>query len=110
MSAARVCVLATPAVAAGFALAGVQTAVVSTAEDGRERSRALCADTGLAVLLVEESVLAGMSEAERSILTSREQPIVVPFPSPAWVAAPSAEAALILEILRRAVGYRVRLQ
>lgn len=110
MKATKVCVLASPAVAAGFALAGLPTRTALTADEGRERSRTLCADPALALLLVEEHVLAGWSDAERVQLTNREQPIVVPFESPAWLRAPSGEAALILEILRRAVGYRVRLQ
>jgi hypothetical protein len=37
-------------------------------------------------------------------------PIVVPFPAPLWDAAPSEPAEYILQLLQRAIGYRVRLQ
>jgi vacuolar-type H+-ATPase subunit F/Vma7 len=110
VKATRVCVLATRAVASGFALAGLSTRTADTGDEARQQSRALCADPGLAVLLVEDSVLQEWSEADRIRLMGREQPIVVPFGSPSWIPRPSGEGALILEILRRAVGYRVRLQ
>jgi hypothetical protein len=35
--------------------------------------------------------------------------MVVPFPGPTWVAPPEGPEAFIAELLRQAIGYRVRL-
>ena len=102
--------LATGAVAAGFALAGLRTTTADTPDESRAQVRALTSDASLAVLLIEEAVLGELPASEQTVLAGREQPIVVPFTSPSWVPTPSSETALILEILRRAIGYRVRLQ
>jgi len=109
MSATGVRVLATPAVATGFALAGLETMTAETALAGRDRILTLVRDPTVAVLLVEEAMLGCCSAMERTQLLSRDQPIIVPFSSPAWVREPSRESMLILDILRRAIGYRVRI-
>ena len=110
MSATRLHVLATPPVAAGFALSGLETTAATSPEQGRARARALAADPTVAVLLIEDAALRGLSDAERAVLLRREQPMIVPFESPRWIAEPERAAEPIFEILRRAIGYRVRLQ
>jgi vacuolar-type H+-ATPase subunit F/Vma7 len=102
-------VLSRPATAAGFALAGL---VPETAEDegGVDTAlRALLQRRDLGVILLEESLYAALAPDLRSVVDRVAQPVVVPFPGPAWRAVPSAEEQVV-ELLRRAIGYRVRLR
>lgn len=102
-------VLCRPATAAGFALAGI---VADAADDEgavEAALRGLLARRELGVVLLEEPLYATLAPDLRAQVDRVAQPVVVPFPGPAWRAAPSAEEQVV-ELLRRAIGYRVRLR
>jgi len=101
-------VLCRPATAPGFALAGIvaETADEESVADAALRSLLQHAEVG--IVLLEESLYQALAPDLRTLVDRVSQPIVVPFPGPAWRAAPSAEEQ-VLELLRRAIGYRVRL-
>lgn len=101
-------VVCRPAVAPGFALTGL---VVDQAEAGPEAATMLAillARKDVGVVLVEEALFQALPEEARRRADRSAAPVVVPFPSPAWEAAPAAEQ-YVVELLRRAIGYRVRL-
>jgi vacuolar-type H+-ATPase subunit F/Vma7 len=102
----RVLVVASSAVAAGFRLAGVRAEAPASAQAARELLRAPPHE--VALLLVEESCLEGLAAPERRAIDRRPMPVLVPFPVPTAERADAIDE--VLEILRRAIGYRVRLQ
>lgn len=106
----RVRVLATPAIAAGFRLAGLVVDTVRPGEDAADRLLAIVARPDLGILIVEQSLLDAVPNDTRRDVERRALPIVVPMPPPAWSEARADAEAYILELLRRAIGYRVRLQ
>ena len=75
----RVRVLCRPPLAAGFRLAGLTPIEAQDPEEGGRR------------------------------LAREPLPLVVPFPGPAWGPPREGAEAYIAELLRRAIGYRVRL-
>ena len=102
-------VLCRPALAPGFALAGVAAEVLDPAEPfetawARFRGRA-----DVSVVLIEDAIYDALPDDWRARLDRSAHPVVVPFPGPTWQAMPSAEARVI-ELLRRAIGYRVKLR
>jgi vacuolar-type H+-ATPase subunit F/Vma7 len=102
-------ILCRPATAAGFGLAGL---VAETAEDALTVDasvRGLLQRHELGVVLLEEPLYTALAPDVRAMVDRVAQPVVVPFPGPAWRAAPSAEEQVV-ELLRRAIGYRVRLR
>jgi vacuolar-type H+-ATPase subunit F/Vma7 len=105
----RVRVLCRPAIAAGFRLAGLRPETASDPTEGARRLAAMLDEEDAGVILTEEDFHAALPEAERRALSRRPVPIVVPFPLPRWAPAAAAPEAFIAELLRRAVGYRVRL-
>ena len=105
----RVRVLCRPAIAAGFRLAGMRPEVADDAAEGARRLTAVLEDPEVGVVLAEEDFYAALPEAERRALARRPLPMVVPFPLPSWTAAAATPEAFIAELLRRAIGYRVRL-
>jgi vacuolar-type H+-ATPase subunit F/Vma7 len=103
-------IVARPAACAGFSLAGLPTVEVTAAADAAAVIGALAERPDLAVLLVEQDLLDALADPERRALMDRPSPIVVPFPGPAWDERAAAPDAYVLELLRRAIGYRVRLR
>ncbi|MHB0948106.1 MAG: V-type ATP synthase subunit F [Gemmatimonadaceae bacterium] len=109
MKPSRALILASPPVAAGFALAGIPSEGVDR-NRAADRVRELAAQPDLGVLLVEDSVLAQLEPPDRAALDRRIVPVVVPFAGPTWDGRAEQADAYILELLRRAIGYRVRLR
>jgi len=104
-------VICQPSVSDGFALAGIRTVPAVDSTEAAAVLGRLCDQAEPGVLLVEETLYAGLSEELRSALERRALPVVVPFPGPGAGRdeRPSAESQLV-ELLRRAIGYRVRLR
>lgn len=102
-------VLCTPAVAPGFALAGVPVARAAGPEEAASRLRELRSRPGLGLVLVEDVLYEILQEDEALERARAALPAVVPFPGPVWVERPPAET-YVVELLHRAVGYRVRLR
>ena len=106
MSAVRV--VGSEAACTGFALAGLTTHDVTSPREAALVLDELVRRDDVGVVLVEQAVLSALGAAARD-LTRRSTPIIVPFPSPAWRAGDVPAESLVLELLQRAIGYRVRL-
>ena len=108
MSAATLRVLCRPALAPGFGLAGV---AVTPVADGLDPAVALdhaVRDPGVGVILIDEALYEVIPPEARARLDRLAQPVVVPFPAAQWGRGAPAEERMV-ELLRRAIGYRVRL-
>ena len=111
MTEGRLIVLTKPGLGTGFALSSAPVYEEAGGPDAEARLRGLMADPNLApaVLVIDESLYAELSEEFRRELERRSIPVVIQVPGPDWTAASKAHE-YIVEILRRAIGYRVRLQ
>ena len=105
----RVRVLCRPAVAAGFRLAGLRAETAPDVADGSRRLAAMLDEGEAGVILAEEDFYAALPAGARRELARRPLPMVVPFPLPSWAGPAASPEAFIAELLRRAIGYRVRL-
>jgi vacuolar-type H+-ATPase subunit F/Vma7 len=99
-----------PAAALGFVLAGLPVVEVASAAEGAARALGFAADPDVGVILLEEACYAALSEAQRRALERRPLPMIVPVPGPERRAVAEAPEEYLAEILRQAVGYRVRLR
>lgn len=102
-------VLCQPELAAGFELAGLRVHEATSPEQAAERLRALLAQSEVGVLLVDERLYQRLSQELRRQLERRALPMIVPFPGPSWMERRDPDA-YVLELLRQAIGYRVRLK
>lgn len=102
-------VVCRPAIRDGFSLAGVNAVPASDSVEAAAVLNGLVDQPELGVLFVEEELYRGLPDPLRDSLERRPLPMVVPFPGPGRGERPSAEAALV-ELLRSAIGYRVRLR
>ena len=98
-----------PGVAAGFGLAGVTADPVDHSAEVEPVLGQLMSQREVGVILLQEDLYAALSPDLQVRLDRSAAPVVVPFPGPAWADVPSAEEHVI-ELLRRAIGYRVKLR
>lgn len=103
----RVRVVSRPTLAAGLELAGLAvTRVVDAAEAAAAVSR-LAADVEVGIVLVDAELYRALPRDLTMRLERQALPVIIPVPPPRWDERSEAEA-YILEILREAIGYRVR--
>jgi len=102
-------VICRPGLCDGFALAGVHGLGAADAVEAAAVLRGLIGQPEPGVIFVEESLYGALPETLRDAVEHRAVPVVIPFPGPRAEARPSAESELV-EMLRAAIGYRVRLR
>jgi vacuolar-type H+-ATPase subunit F/Vma7 len=109
MKGQQLMVITSPGLSAGFALAGVP---VFEAEDGADAARQinhLVDDMNAGVVIMDEPLYEDLPEEVKRDLRKSAHPVVIPVPGPDWTTETTAHE-YIVEILRRAIGYRVKLQ
>jgi vacuolar-type H+-ATPase subunit F/Vma7 len=103
----KVRVVMRPSLAAGFELAGL---TVTRADDGHAAAdvvRQWVADPDVGVVLVDNELYSALPSDLLRRLEHQAVPVVASVPAPRWDERSDAET-YILEILRQAIGYRVR--
>jgi vacuolar-type H+-ATPase subunit F/Vma7 len=106
---ALVRVVCRPAIAAGFRLSGLRPTVAPDVAEGARRLAGMLDQPDAGVILAEEDFFSALPDAARRALARRPLPMVIPFPMPTWAAVSETPETYIAELLRRAIGYRVRL-
>lgn len=101
-------VICTSATVGGFRLAGLAPLEADVEAAAREVRKAMD-DRATAVVLIEERLYSALPLALRQSLAGRPVPLMVPFPSPGWKPEAGEAEAFVTELLRQAIGYRVRL-
>lgn len=103
-------VVCRPEIETGFRLAGIPAESARTPAEGVARILELARRSDVGVLLIDEALYDTLTDAEKRALERRPIPMVVPFPGPSWIEGIDGAEAYVVEILRRAIGYRVRLR
>jgi len=106
MNRLNVQVICRPELATGFALAGLVPIEVNHADEVAGHVRGAYKRSEIGVILVQDDLLPD----DRAAIRTTDLPMVVPFPGPRSLEAMESPAAYVAEILRRAIGYRVRLE
>jgi vacuolar-type H+-ATPase subunit F/Vma7 len=101
-------VVCRPEIAAGFELAGLHPGTATDGASTRAELAALASDPGVGIVLLEDRLQRALPPDLVQRLERQPRPLIAIFPSPRFGATEAAEEAL-LEVLRRAIGYRVRL-
>lgn len=102
-------VVADPVVSLGFRLAGFRPHVADSVARAAEHVDAMLDDPRWGVILVQEDLMPD-PEPMPPVRSRTGLPILVPFPRPGRERPPGEAEAYVAELLRRAVGYRVRLR
>lgn len=94
--------------AAGFELAGLAVTRVDAVHDAAHAVRQAAANADVGIVLVDDLLYRALPRELLSRLDREALPIVAPIPAARRDVEGEAEA-YILEILKQAIGYRVRL-
>lgn len=94
----------------GFALAGVPVLEAETREDAAIKLAEALDDPTIGIVLADHALIDALPEPVRHRVARRSTPILLSLPSPDWSETPDRGASAILDLLQRAIGYRVRLQ
>lgn len=105
----RLVVIASRGLSAGFALAGVPVFEARDGTDAAKQIERLIDDQDAGVVIIDEPLYRDIPEEIQRSFQRAALPVVIPVPGPDWTTETSAHD-YIVEILRRAIGYRVRLQ
>jgi vacuolar-type H+-ATPase subunit F/Vma7 len=103
----KVRLIARPESAGGIALAGLDVLRAPDAAAAADAIARAAAASDVAIVLVDEVLYHAVPRELRARWDRQAIPVVVPIPGPAWE-RPGAAEAYILDILRQAIGYRVR--
>jgi len=103
-------VVTEPALATGFRLAGLPVEEAGSPRDLTAAIERLTREHDAGVILVQQDLWDDLPEADRRAIERTPVPIVVPVPPPRWTARGRGAEEYILDLLQRAIGYRVRLQ
>jgi len=104
----RLLVLVRPGDALGFRLAGAEVVAIVPGEEAVELRR-LLSDPRAGVLAVEERVLAAAPPALVERARARGLPMILPFALPERLGGEGRGRAYVAALIRRAVGYGVKL-
>jgi vacuolar-type H+-ATPase subunit F/Vma7 len=93
--------------ATAFELTGLPVIRADGSAATVEAIRQCAAHGDVGIVLVDEALYRALPREVLARLDRQGRPVIAPVPSPAWDERSEAEA-YILEILRQAIGYRVR--
>jgi vacuolar-type H+-ATPase subunit F/Vma7 len=109
MKGEQLMVITSPGLSTGFALAGVPVFEASDGADAARQISHLVDDMNAGVIIMDELLYEDLPEEIKRDLRKSAHPVVIPVPGPDWTTETTAHE-YIVEILRRAIGYRVKLQ
>jgi len=95
---------------AGLALAGVPVIEAESRDEAVARLNDVVHQEDVGVVLAEQAVIRSLPDATRRKLALQSVPIVLSLPRPEWEESAEPISNEILDLLQRAIGYRVRLQ
>ena len=93
----------------GFRLAGVAVDEVAAGDEAPSIQRVM-ADAAVHVLAVEEDVLRAVPEVAVRRAAVQGVPVLLPFALPKRWGGPSAGQAYVAALIRRAIGYHIKLE
>jgi vacuolar-type H+-ATPase subunit F/Vma7 len=94
----------------GLALAGVPVIEAESHEEATARLDELVRQPDVGVVIAAQHVVKALPEATRHRLEKQSVPIVLALPNTDWSEQVEPMSNEILDLLQRAIGYRVRLQ
>jgi len=104
---AKVAVISQPALAAGFALVGVDAYPVTSAAEAKKLLTALMRESDVGIVAVDAGYFAAFDEVTRRSARESHRPVIVALPSGVPTAAGERPSEQIAEIIRRAIGFRI---
>ena len=94
----------------GFALAGVSVVEAETREAAVTQLAEVLRRADVGVVIAAQETIDHLPDATRQQIARRSIPVLLSVPAADWTSTPRPAGDAILDLLQRAIGYRVRLQ
>ncbi len=104
---AKVIVIAAPALATGFALAGVDAYAAASATEAKDLLIELMRQPEVGIIAMDTDYVSALDEGTRRRLHEADAPVVVALPAGVPTAAGMPAGEQIAEVIRRAIGFRI---
>ena len=104
---AKIAVITQPALAAGFALAGVDSYSAASVAAAKKLLLTLMEDSDVGVVAIDAGYLNALDQSARKRVSESYMPVVVALPSGVPTAAGERPSEQIAEMIRRAIGFRI---
>lgn len=104
---AKIAVITQPAPAAGFALAGVDSYAAASAAEANKLLLKLMEDADVGVVAIDAGYLNALDQSTRKRVSESHMPVVVALPSGVPTEAGVRPSEQIVEMIRRAIGFRI---
>jgi vacuolar-type H+-ATPase subunit F/Vma7 len=104
---AKIAVITQAALAAGFALAGVDSYSAVTAAEAKKFLLRLMEDIEVGIVAIDAGYLNALDQSTRKRVSESHMPVVVALPSGLPAAAGERPSEQIAEMIRRAIGFRI---
>ena len=104
---AKIAVIAQPAPAAGFALAGVDSYSAATAAAAKKLLLTLMEDSDVGVVAIDAGYLNALDRGTRKRVSESYMPVVVALLSGVPTERGERPSEQIAEMIRRAIGFRI---
>lgn len=104
------CVVADPGTAVGFRLAGVDVVVAADGREAETHVAAIVEKGECGLLLINESLVAGVGERTLRRIEREGLPLMVPLPLEMAWRGEERGLEYILRLIRRSIGYQMRIR
>lgn len=104
---AKLAVITEPALAPGFALAGVEVYGVDSPAEAKRALLALMDEPDMGIIAIAAGHLSALDEATRRRVIGSTRPVVVAMPSGMSTEVGERRSREIAEMIRRAIGFRI---
>lgn len=104
---AKIAVITQPALAAGFTLAGVDCYAASSAVEAKKWLLMLVQDSSVGIVAIDAGYLNALDHSTRQQVDGSLGPVVVGLPSGLPTQAGERPGEQIIEMIRRAIGFRI---
>ncbi|MHB0976412.1 MAG: V-type ATP synthase subunit F [Candidatus Aquicultorales bacterium] len=105
----KLVILTRPESAFGFQLAGVDVVEASDADEAKKKLVALMNDDRAGIIAMDDDLLAAMDDRIKEKIDKLYRPIVIPIPAKNKVETSDARPEYIRRLIRRAVGFDIKL-
>lgn len=105
----RVVIITDPESTNGFRLAGVETFEASDWDTARNILVDFINDDSVGIIAIDELLIAQIDERLRDRIDKLYKPVVIPIPSIKTVELSDARTAYVQEIIKKAVGFDIKL-
>ena len=106
----KVLVITDPEIGIGFKLAGVEVMEVATSSEAEALLKDCLTDDRYGMILINEDYVSDFEQKSQILIEESTIPLIIPLPIRMKWEIESAKSTYVDDLVRRSVGYQIRLR